>query len=682
MATNRLQVTDLDFDTIKNNLKTFLQSQTEFSDYDFEGSGLSVLLDVLAYNTHYNAYYLNMIANEAFLDTAILRNSVVSHAKMLGYTAKSTTAPRALVNLTVPTTSNTIDTLTLPRGFTFKSEIVDNISYNFITLEDTTVEKTGNNFVFLNLPIYEGQLISYNYTYNQSTNPKGVFVIPDENVDTTSLLVTVQTSSTNLSSSIYTQVEDILDVNSDSKVYFLQEGLSNKYEIYFGNGSIGKALNDGAIVNISYLVTSGAAANKANNFVVNSLVGSYSSYTVVPVSEASGGASREAASTIKQNSTLQYATQNRLVTIKDYESYITKNYPAVQSVSVWGGEDEIPPVFGKVFLSIKPKDNYYISSVEKQRILDEIINPKSMISVQTEIRDPEYLYLKVENKVRYDVRKTTYNDEQLKTFIKNAIYNYNDTYLDTFASTFVLSKLQDYIDGVDLNSIIGSETVLRLEKRLNPNLSQTMTYEVPFNVRLHRGTILNRMKSSEFQITDNYGVVRNAILEEVPESYTGVSSISMVSAGYGYKTAPTVTITGDGYGAVAEAVVVNGRVINVVIKNRGINYTKAVVSFSGGDGYGASALVVLDSRFGTLRTVYFNENAERQIIESNAGSIDYNTGLVTIENIKILAVNTPDKLLRIAVESEDGIITSNRNTVLTFDKTDTTAVVTELIRSA
>ena len=682
MATNRLQVTDLDFDTIKNNLKTFLQSQTEFSDYDFEGSGLSVLLDVLAYNTHYNAYYLNMIANEAFLDTAILRNSVVSHAKMLGYTAKSTTAPRALVNLTVPTTSNTIDTLTLPRGFTFKSEIVDNISYNFITLEDTTVEKTGNNFVFLNLPIYEGQLISYNYTYNQSTNPKGVFVIPDENVDTTSLLVTVQTSSTNLSSSIYTQVEDILDVNSDSKVYFLQEGLSNKYEIYFGNGSIGKALNDGAIVNISYLVTSGAAANKANNFVVNSLVGSYSSYTVVPVSEASGGASREAASTIKQNSTLQYATQNRLVTIKDYESYITKNYPAVQSVSVWGGEDEIPPVFGKVFLSIKPKDNYYISSVEKQRILDEIINPKSMISVQTEIRDPEYLYLKVENKVRYDIRKTTYNDEQLKTFIKNAIYNYNDTYLDTFASTFVLSKLQDYIDGVDLNSIIGSETVLRLEKRLNPNLSQTMTYEVPFNVRLHRGTILNRMKSSEFQITDNYGVVRNAILEEVPESYTGVSSISMVSAGYGYKTAPTVTITGDGYGAVAEAVVVNGRVINVVIKNRGINYTKAVVSFSGGDGYGASALVVLDSRFGTLRTVYFNENAERQIIESNAGSIDYNTGLVTIENIKILAVNTPDKLLRIAVESEDGIITSNRNTVLTFDKTDTTAVVTELIRSA
>ena len=682
MATNRLQVTDLDFDTIKNNLKTFLQSQSEFSDYDFEGSGLNVLLDVLAYNTHYNAYYLNMIANEAFLDTAILRNSVVSHAKMLGYTAKSTTASRALINLTVPTESSLVDTLTVPRGFTFKSEIVDNTSYNFITLEDATVEKTGNSFIFLNLPIFEGQLVSYNYTYNQSTNPKGVFSIPDDNVDTTSLLVTVQTSISNLSSSIYTQVEDILDVNSESKVYFLQEGLNNKYEIYFGNGSIGKALNDGAIVNINYLVSSGSLANKANNFVVNSLVGSYSSYTVTPVAEASGGADRESATQIKQNSTLQYATQNRLVTIKDYESYITKNYPAVQSVSVWGGDEEIPPVFGKVFLSIKPKDNYYISSLEKQRIIDEIISPKSMISVQTEIRDPEYLYLKVENKVRYDIRKTSYNDEQLKNLIKNSIYTYSDSYLNTFSSTFVLSKLQDYIDGVDLNSIIGSETVLRLEKRFSPIINQTKTYEIPFNVRLHRGTILNRMKSSEFQITDSSGVVRNAILEEVPESYTGVSSISMVSAGYGYKTAPTVTITGDGYGATAEAVIVNGRVVNIVIKNRGINYTKAVVTFSGGEGYGASAIVVLDSRFGTLRTVYFNENAERQIIESNAGSIDYNTGLLTITNIKILAVNTSDNLLRLDVESEDGIITSNRNTVLTFDKTDTTAVATELIRSA
>ena len=681
MATNRLQVTDLDFDTIKNNLKNFLKSQTEFSDYDFEGSGLNVLLDVLAYNTHYNAYYLNMVANEAFLDTAILRNSVVSHAKMLGYTSKSTTSPRALINLTVPTNSNTIDSLTIPRGFSFKSEIVDNTSYNFITLEDATVEKTGNNFVFLNLPIFEGQLISYNYTYNESSNPKGVFPLPDENVDTTSLLVTVQTSVSNLSSSIYTQVEDILDVTSESEVYFLQEGLDGRYEIYFGNGTIGKSLNDGAVVNISYLVTSGPDSNKANNFVVNSVVGSYTSYVVVPVSEASGGAVRESVTEVKENSTLQYATQNRLVTIKDYESYVTKNYPAVQSISVWGGEDEVPPVFGKVYLSIKPKDNYYISSAEKQRILDEIVNPKSMISVQSEIRDPEYLFLKVENKVRYDVRKTTYNDEQLKNLIKTAIYNYSDSYLNTFGSVFVLSKLQDYIDGVDLNSIIGSETILRLEKRLNPNLGETKTYEVPFNVRLHRGTILNRLKSSEFQIVDSFGTLRNAIIEEVPESYTGVSSISMINAGYGYKTAPTVTITGDGYGATAEAVIVNGRVVSVNIKNRGINYTKAIVSFSGGDGYGASALVVLDSRFGTLRTVYFNENAERQIIESNAGYIDYNTGLITITNIKIQSVSTEDNLLRINVESEDGIINSNKNTILTFDKTDTTAIVTELIRN-
>lgn len=679
MATNRLQVTDLDFDTIKNNLKNFLKSQSEFSDYDFEGSGLSVLLDVLAYNTHYNAYYLNMVANEAFLDTAILRNSVVSHAKMLGYTSQSTTSPRAIVNLTVPTDSNVTDTLTIPRGFTFKSELIDNISYNFVVLETTTVEKTGNNFVFLSLPIYEGQLVSYNYVYNQSSNPKGVFTLPDSNVDTTTLYVTVQTSTSNLSSKIYTKSTDILDINYNSEVYFLQEGLDNQYQIYFGNGAIGKQLNDGAVVNINYLVTSGAESNKANNFVVNSVIGSFTNYTVDSVSESSGGSSRENTTSIKENSILQYSTQDRLVTIKDYQSYIKKNYPAVQSISVWGGEEEQPPVFGKVFISIKPKQNYYITDMEKQRIIDNVIKPKSMISVSTQILDPEYLYLRIENKVKYDRKKTSYGEEQLKNLIKTSIYNYSDENLNNFGSIFVLSKLQDGIDGIDLNSIIGSESILRLEKRLSPQLNSTNTYEINFDVPLHRGTILNRLYSSEFQMTDTFGVLRNTTIEEVPESYTGLSSIRVIDPGTGYTSAPTVTITGDGYGAEAEAIIVNGRVERIDIKNRGINYTKALITFQGGSGYGASALAVLDSRYGTLRTVYFNSSAERQIINSNAGRIDYNTGLITISDIKIVAVNTPDNLLRITVESENGIIESHRNTILTIDKTDASAIITTFI---
>jgi hypothetical protein len=679
MSTNRIQVTDLDFDEIKNNLKNFLKSQSEFSDYDFEGSGLNVLLDVLAYNTHYNAYYLNMVANEAFLDTAILRNSVVSHAKTLGYTSKSSTSPVAIVNLTIPTGSSETDSLTLPRGFSFKSELIDNVSYNFVILEDSTVEKTGNNFVYLNLPIREGQLVSYNYTYNKLSNPKAIFTLPDSNIDTTSLLVTVQTSTSNLTSKIFTQSTDILNVDLDSEVYFLQEGLEERYQIYFGNGVIGKELSDGSVVNINYLVTSGADSNKANNFVVNSFVETYENYTVDPISEASGGASKEISSSIRENAILQYSTQNRLITTNDYDSYLRKNYPALESISVWGGEDENPPIFGKVFISIKPKDNYFITSLEKQRIIDEIIKPKSVISVRTEIRDPEFLYLKLENRVQYERKKTSYNDEQLRNLIKSAIYSYSDTNLNSFGATFVLSKLQDSIDAVDLNAIVGSETILRLEKRLNPQLNETKTYTINFNAPLHRGTIINRLISSEFQIVDNFGVLRNAIIEEVPESYTGISDISVVDPGSGYTTQPTVTITGDGFGALAEAVVVNGRIQSIEIINRGINYTRAAISITGGNGFGSSALAILDSKFGSLRTIYFNNEAERQIINPNAGTIDYETGLITLKNINLLAVNTFDNLLRINVESENGILTTNKSAILTIDQTDSTAVSTTFI---
>jgi hypothetical protein len=267
----------------------------------------------------------------------------------------------------------------------------------------------------------------------------------------------------------------------------------------------------------------------------------------------------------------------------------------------------------------------------------------------------------------------------MRNAIKSSIYLYNDQYLDKFGSTFVLSKLQDNIDGVDISSIIGSETSLRLEKRFLPSLTETKTYNINFNVPLYRGTILNRLTSSEFTINDSVGTTRNAILEEVPESYTGISEIRILNAGYNYISAPTVTITGDGYGAEAKAVIVNGKVQSVVITNRGINYTKAVLTFTGGEGYGAEAIAVLNSRYGTLRTVYFNTNAERQIIEANAGTIDYDTGAISITNIRLLSVSTSDGYIRLNIESEDGIISSNRNTIIVIDKTDSTAIITDLI---
>jgi len=680
---DRLRVTELDFDTIKNNLKAFLNQQSEFTDYDFEGSGLNILLDILAYNTHYNAYYLNMVANESFLDTAILRDSVISHAKTLGYTPHSTRASVATINFTANSATSTSGTLTLPAGFGFLSNQIDSKPYNFVVLEDTTVTKANSTYYFENLEIYEGQLTTYRFTHNSASNPKQVFTLPDANIDTTTIKVQVAPSSGNTQLTVYNLVSDILDVGVSSEVYYLQENKSGKYQIYFGNNAVGKSLPDGAIVNVTYLRTNGTAANKANNYVAtsgisDSLAESITSFVIDPVSPAAGGAVRESVDDIKFGAAAQFTTQNRLVTVKDYESYLKKNYPSIDSLSVWGGEEETPPTYGKVYISLKPKENYFISETEKQRIIDEIISPKAIVAVSAEIRNPEYLYLLVENYVEYDKKKTSLTPEAIKTSIRNAVLVYRNTNLNKFDSTFVLSKLQDSIDGVDLNAITGSETVLRLQKRFEPTLGASTTYTINFNALLHRGTTTNKLTSSEFRIFDAEGVIRTVLFEEVPESFTGISEIQVTNAGNGYTTAPTVTITGDGTGAVANAIIVNGRIQGIEVTNRGINYTRAIVTISGGDGYGGSAIAVLDGRFGYLRTIYYDDNAEKQTINEQIGTINYITGTVTINDIRILSVVTTDGLIRLTIESEKGIIKSSKNTIITLDDADISSITTEL----
>jgi len=288
---DRLNVTELDFDSIKSNLKIFLRQQSEFQDYDFEGSGLSVLLDILAYNTHYNAYYLNMLANESFLDSASLRNSVVSHAKRVGYTPRSARAARATVVVTVYSPDTTPGLLTLPKGFVFYSSQLDGISYKFTTLEATTVMKTGNTFVYSNLPIYEGRLASYSFTNSYLSNPNQIFTIPDENIDTETLKVTVQQSASNTHTIVYQKSENALTVTGDSEIYFLQEGRNGQYEIYFGNNTIGKKIPDGSIVTAEYLITKAEAANKANNFVAGSSVSGLTNVVVNTITGGAGGSS-------------------------------------------------------------------------------------------------------------------------------------------------------------------------------------------------------------------------------------------------------------------------------------------------------------------------------------------------------------------------------------------------------
>jgi len=680
---DRLRVTELDFDTIKQNLRTFLNQQSEFTDYDFEGSGLSVLLDILAYNTHYQAYYLNMVANEAFMDTALLRDSVVSHAKTLGYIPYSRRAPQAIVDFTVRTNTTDVATVTVPRGFRFLSNEIDGASYNFVTLTETTVTKSNTDFSFKNLQIYEGQLVSYSYVQDDSTNPSQVFTLPDPQVDTSSLFVTVQPSESNTDTFVYTLASDASNTSTQAQVFYLQENKAEKYTIYFGDNVIGKKIPDGSIVNIQYLTTNGDVANKANNFVAtdfltDSLNQIHTNFVITPVSQASGGTERESVDSIKFSAPLQYTNQNRLVTFSDYSSYIQKSYPSIDSVSVWGGEDETPPKFGIVYIALKPKTNYYLSDLEKQKIIDEIVKPKAIVAIQTVVRDPDFLYLLVSSKVVYGANKVAITPEQLKTAIRNSILNYKTTNLNKFSSQFILSKVQETIDNVDTNAIVGSSISVRVQKRFTPNLNQSTPYTINFSVPLRRGTIGNKLVSTAFTVTDSQGVDREVQFDEIPQSFSGISAISITNPGTGFTSSPLITIDGDGTGANAAATIVNGQIRSIEILNRGIDYTRATITISGGGGYGASAVPIIDGRVGTIRTIYYDSFAQRQVVDVNAGEINYDTGTITISDILIKDVQSVDGDIRLSIESESDIINSTKNTIITIDEDDPTSISTTL----
>jgi hypothetical protein len=291
------------------------------------------------------------------------------------------------------------------------------------------------------------------------------------------------------------------------------------------------------------------------------------------------------------------------------------------------------------------------------------------------------LFLLVENHVRYDKKRTTQSEESLKNSIKNAILLYNTTYLNKFGSTFILSKLQDSVDSVDTNSIIGSDCSLKIQKRFRPELGISKTYTVNYSTSLKRGTITDDLDSTQFDVFDSVGVRRTVQLEEVPNSFTGISEIQVTNGGTGYTSTPTVTITGDGSGATATAKVVNGRIESITINNRGIGYTRALVNITGGNGFGSEAIAIIDTKFGSLRTFYYDENANKRIVNESAGTIDYINGTIVLNNLRVQSVNSTDGEIRLTIESEKGIITSLRNTIITIDVNDPASIVTELTQA-
>ena len=677
---SNIQITDLDFNTIKTNLKRYLQSQTTLQDYNYEGSALSTLLDILAYNTQYQAYYLNMVANEMFLDSALQRSSVVSHAKLLNYTPQSAAAPRAQIDLVM--NNVTTSSLTLPKFTSFLSEAIDGVSYRFVTLNSTTenTNLANNTVTFNDLVIKQGEPVTLSFTYDSAANPTAIFELPDTNVDTTTISVIVQQSTSNTSSQVFTLVDDYLALNGTTKAFFLQEATNGFYQIYFGDGILGEALTDGNVVSVSYIITSGTAATDANNFVLMDTISGFSSSTITPVQAATQGAERESIESIKYTAPKSYAAQGRAVTKEDYIFLIQNNagiFP-IDAVNVWGGEENDPPVYGVVFVAIKPSGGYLLTPSQKSIIEEQIIKPISVLTVQPRIIDVDYNYLVINSNILYDSKLTTLTSSQLQTQTLTAIQGFATDTLNTFNSTFQLSTLISTVQSVS-PSFITNDASITLQKRLVPSLTSSTTYTLKYGTSLKKDIFGKSISvTPTFQVidVDNNSVVRDSVyLEETPSSTTYVESISISNPGFGYTSTPTVTILGDGTGATARATVVNGQVDSITMIDVGVNYTQAIVQITSTDGNGslASAVAVLAGNKGTLRTYYF-ENNVKKILNANAGTVDYAQGIVTLTDFNPSAINSPLGILSVQAVPTSTIVSSARDKIITLDNTDPNAI--------
>ena len=474
MASNKLEISAVDFDQIKANLKTFLQNQVEFQDYNFEGSGFSILLDLLAYNTHYLAYNANVVANEMYLDSADLRNSIVSLAKMLGYTPTSPRAPIANLDILINNASGT--SITMDKGTVFNTS-VNGISYQFITNADATITPSNGVYRFSNINVYEGSSVTYKYTVD-SSDPDQRFVINSARADTSTLKVKVQNSISDSTTATYNLATGYTGLDNTSKVYFIQEVEDNKFEVYFGDGVIGKSLDDGNIVILEYIVTNKTEANGASTFTLSGSVGGFSDVTITTNSSAQGGSDGQSKESIRFNAPLQYARQDRAVTTSDYETLVQELYPNAQSVSAWGGEDDETPVYGVVKIAIKAASGSTLTNATKESIVTQL-QRYNVASVRPVIVDPETTSIILTSNVKYDERATTKTADTLKSEITTAITNYNTSTLQKFDSIFRHSKVTGLIDDVD-TSILSNVTSLLIRKTFTPTLSASTRYDIYF----------------------------------------------------------------------------------------------------------------------------------------------------------------------------------------------------------
>ena len=506
-APSNLRLTGLDFDELRSNFKNYLETQEEFTDYDSTGSAFSVLLDVLSYNTHINSFYLNMIANEMFIDTAIKRNSLMSLSKMLGYLPKSRKSSYANVTISVTPTDNPSN-ITIAKNTRFKSEI-NGITFTFVTDRSYSAVANGNSTVTLsNIKLVQGEPLTFRYTANTSDHSIK-YKIPNRGIDTDSITVNLQESEENTTQSSYTLATDLLNVNSSANIFFIEPDADDTYQIRFGDGILGRKEKTGNIVIIGYNLTNGVLGNGARIFSPVSTVAGYPGATVTTISASVGGSDEESNDNIRFNAPRHYEVQNRAVTANDYKRIITREYPQAESVVVYGGENADPPEFGKVFIGIKPKSGLAITTSVKD-FISEVLTKYNVGSITPDFVDIDYIFPILTLTVNYDSRFTSKTTSVLQRDVLNSITSYSTNELQEFSKDLRISKLTRTIDDTN-TSIVGNELSIKLKKSFNPTLSEKLNYTIRFSNRIHHPHAghMGAVTSTEFTILDGENISRS-----------------------------------------------------------------------------------------------------------------------------------------------------------------------------
>ena len=500
------QVANLDFEDIKIALKEYLRAQSDFTDYDFEGSALSTLIDTLAYNTYYTAFNANMVVNELFIDSATLRDNVVAIAKQLGYRPKSATSPTAYVSFNVTYGNPTSDTeLLLKKGTGFITSYDNNI-YQYVTLDDVAAQVSNGVATFENVEVREGTQLVNTYTVNTSLKSQR-FILDNQDIDTNTIRVRVFPTGGSFNEP-WLVSDNIIGVDGESKVFFLEEIEDERYELLFGDGVLGKKLENGARVEVSYLTTAGPESNGVRTFVFSGVLEnpqgvSPNSFDVSITSTvaAAGGEEIESTQKIKYTAPKAYGTQDRAVTADDYSTIIRRIYPATSDIIIFGGEDQDPPQYGKVFIVLKPKDAAYLTSLTKNSIVEEL-QKYSVASVEPEIIDPSILYVELNSKIYYNRNTTDQTPSQIRDKVIASVQSYIDTSnIEKFKGKFRHSKMVGVIDDAD-RAINSNLTEVTMRKDFYPQLNSTFYYEICFQNAFDIDCDESVLSSTGFRVTE------------------------------------------------------------------------------------------------------------------------------------------------------------------------------------